>query len=140
MSDSLRPHGWQPARLSRPWDSPDKNTGVGCHFLLQSMKVKSESEVSQSCPTLREPMDCSLPGSSLHGIFQARVLEWGAILLTLDLSISGRNRFFFSPAVFKAFFFLCFSLGDSAYTQCKNSGLRRAFANTSEIKEFMKGP
>ena len=63
----------------RPWDSPGKNTGVGCHFLLQCMKVKSESEVAQSCPTLRDPMDCSPPGSSIHGIFQARVLEWGAI-------------------------------------------------------------
>ena len=62
-----------------PWDSPGKNTGVGCHFLLQCMKVKSESEVAQSCPTLNDPMDCSLPGSSIHGIFQARVLEWGAI-------------------------------------------------------------
>jgi len=62
-----------------PWDSPGKNTGVGCHFLLQCMKVKSESEVAQSCPTLSDPMDCSLPGSSAHGIFQARVLEWGAI-------------------------------------------------------------
>ena len=64
---------------SRAWDSPGKNTGVGCHFLLQCMKVKSESEVPQSCPTLSDPMDCSLPGSSIHGIFQARVLEWGAI-------------------------------------------------------------
>ena len=62
-----------------PWDSPGKNTGVGCHFLLQCMKVKSESEVTQSCPTLSSPMDCSLPGSSVHGILQARVLEWGAI-------------------------------------------------------------
>ena len=79
MSDSVRPHRWQPTRLPRPWDSPGTNTGVGCHFLLQCMKVKSESEVSQSCPTLSEPMDCSLPGSSVHGIFQARVLEWGAI-------------------------------------------------------------
>ena len=60
-------------------DSPGKNTGVGCHFLLQSMKVKSESEVAQSCPTPSNPMDCNLPGSSIHGIFQARVLEWGAI-------------------------------------------------------------
>ena len=57
----------------RPWDSPGKNTGVGCHFLLQCMKVKSESEVAQSCPTLCDPMDCSLPGFSVHGIFQARV-------------------------------------------------------------------
>ena len=76
---TLRPHGQQPTRLPRPWDSPGKNTGVGCHFLLQCMKVKSESEVAQSCPTLRDPMDCSLPGSSIHGIFQARVLEWGAV-------------------------------------------------------------
>ena len=66
-----------------PWDSPGKNTGVGCHFLLQCMKVKSESEVVQSCPTLSNPMDCSLPGSSIHGIFQARVLEWGAIAICL---------------------------------------------------------
>ena len=63
----------------RPWDSPGKNTGVGCHFLLQCMEVKSESEVAQSRPTLSDPMDCSPPGSSIHGIFQARVLEWGAI-------------------------------------------------------------
>ena len=68
----------QPTSLRRPWDSPGKNTGVGCHFLLQCMKVKSESEVTQSCPTLRDPMDCTLPGSSAHGIFQARALEWGA--------------------------------------------------------------
>ena len=82
MSDSVQPHRWQPIRLRRPWDSPGKNTGVGCHFLLQCMKVKSESEVVQSCPTLHSPMDCSPPGSSVHGIFQARVLEWVAIVLT----------------------------------------------------------
>ena len=75
----MQPHRQQPTRLPRPWDSPGKNTGVGCHFLLQCMKGKSESEVAQSCPTLSDPMDCSLPGSSVHGIFQARVLEWGAI-------------------------------------------------------------
>ena len=118
VSDSVRPHRRQPTRLPRPWDSPGKNTGVGCHCLLQCVKVKSlsrvrlcvtpwtaayqappsvgfsrqeywsglplpspmcESEVAQSCPTLSDPMDCSLPGSSIHGIFQARVLEWGAI-------------------------------------------------------------
>ena len=79
VSDSVRPHGLQPTRLLRPWDSPGNNTGVGCHFLLQCMKVKSENEVVQLCQTLRDPMDCSLPGSSVHGIFQARVLEWGAI-------------------------------------------------------------
>jgi len=78
MSNSVRPHRRKPTRLPRPWDSPGKNTGVGCHFLLQCMKVKSESEVVQSCPTPSDPMDCSLPGSSTHGIFQARVLEWGA--------------------------------------------------------------
>ena len=75
--NSVRPHRWQPTRLRSPWDSPGKNTGVGCHFLLQCMKVKSESEVAQSCLTPSDPMDCSPPGSSIHGIFQARVLEWG---------------------------------------------------------------
>ena len=107
VSDSARPYRWQSARLlpvsgvlqartlgcspslgfsrqerlaaPRPWGSPGKNTGAGCHCLLQCMKVKSEREVAQSCPTLSDPMDCSLPGSSVHGIFQARVLEWGAI-------------------------------------------------------------
>ena len=79
LSDSVQPHRWQPIRLPGPWGSPGKNTGVGCHFLLQCMKVKRGSEVAQSCPTLRNPMDCSQPGSSVHGIFQARILEWGAI-------------------------------------------------------------
>ena len=80
VSDSVRPHRRQPTRLPHlAWDSPGKNTGVGCHFLLQCMKVKSESEGAQSCLTLSDPMGCSLPGSSIHGIFQARVLEWGAI-------------------------------------------------------------
>ena len=89
MSDSVRSHRQQPTRLPRPWDSPGKNTGVVCHFLLQCMKVKSESEVAQSRPTLCDPMDCSLPGSSVHGIFQARVLEWGAIAFSLkDLKTS----------------------------------------------------
>ena len=82
MSDSVRSHRRQPTRHPRAWDSPGKNTGVGCHFLLQCMKVKSESEVTQSCLTLSDPMDCSLPGSSAHGIFQARVLEWGAIVFS----------------------------------------------------------
>ena len=79
MADSVQPHRQQPTRHPSPWDSPGKNTGVGCHFLLQCMKVKSESEVAQSYPTLSDPMDCSLPDSSIRGIFQARVLEWGAI-------------------------------------------------------------
>ena len=86
VSDSVRPQRWQPTRLCCPWDSPGKNTGVGCHFLLQCMKVKSESEVTQSCLTLSNPMDYSLPGSSIHGIFQARVLEWGAIAFSGDKS------------------------------------------------------
>ena len=79
LCPTLRPHRRPPTRFLCPWDSPGKNTGVGCHFLLQCMKVKSESEVAQSCLTLSDLMDCSLPGSSVHGIFQARVLEWGAI-------------------------------------------------------------
>ena len=91
----MRPHRRQPTKLPRPWDSPGKNTGVGCQFLLQCMKVKSDSEVTQSCLTLSNPMDCSLPGSSVHGIFQARVLEWGAIafsdgLLGLHRDASGQ--------------------------------------------------
>ena len=80
MSDSATP---EPPGSPRLWDSPGKNTGVGCHFLLQWMKVKSESEVSQSCPTLSDLMDCSLPASSVHGIFQARGLEWVAIAFSL---------------------------------------------------------
>ena len=83
MSESVRPHRWQPTRLPRPWDSTGKNTGVGCHFLLQCRKVKSESEVAQLCLTLGEHMECSVPGSSIHGIFQARVLEWVAIAFSM---------------------------------------------------------
>ena len=79
-------------RFPRPWDSPGKNTGVGCHFLLQCMKVKSESEVAQSCPTLSDPMDCSLPGSSIPGIFQARELEWGAIAFSGQIYEEIYNR------------------------------------------------
>ena len=90
MSDSVQPHRQQPTRLPRPWDSPGKNIGVGCHFLLQCMKVKSESEVPQLCPTLSDPMDCSPPGSSIHGIFQARVLDWGAIAFS-NIIIRGNS-------------------------------------------------
>ena len=84
----MRPHRWQPTRLPRPWDSPGRNTGAGCHFLLQCRKVKSESEVAQSCMTLSDPTDCRLPGSSVHGIFQAQVLEWGCHCTTYYLIIS----------------------------------------------------
>ena len=104
MFNSVRPHRWQLTGLPHPWDSLGKNTGVGCHFLLQYIKVKSQSEVSQSCPTLSDLMDCSLPGSSVHGIFQARVLEWGAIafstggpLLLLLLSHFSRVRLCVTP-------------------------------------------
>ena len=86
--DCVRLHRRQPTRLPRPWYSPGKNTGMGWHFLLQCMKAKSESEVTQSCPTCSNPMDCSLPGSSVHGIFQARVLEWGAIAFSMTGAIS----------------------------------------------------
>ena len=85
MSDSVRPHRGQPTRLRHPWDSLGKNTGVGCHFLLQCMKVKSENEVAQSCLTLHDPMDCSPSGSSVHEIFQVRVLEWGAIAFSITV-------------------------------------------------------
>ena len=89
MSDFVRPQSWQPTGLPRPWDSPGKNTGVGCHFLLQCMKVKSESEVSQSCSTPSDLMDCSPPGSPVHGICQARVLEWCHCLFPDQASNSG---------------------------------------------------
>ena len=84
MSDSVQPHRRQPTRLPRPWDSPGKSTGMGCHFLLQCMKVKSESEVAQSCPTLSDPMDCSLPGSSIHGF--SRQEYWSGVPLPSPLN------------------------------------------------------
>ena len=95
----MRPHRQQPTRLPRPWDSPGKNTGVGCHFLLQCMKVKSESEVTQSCPTLCDPMDCSPPGSSIHGIFQARVLEWVTIASLVDPQVLYPETYFVSSTL-----------------------------------------
>ena len=91
MSDSVRPHRRQPTRLPCPWDSPGKNTGLGCHFLLQCMEVKSESEVAQLCLTLCDPMDYSPPGSCVHGIFQARVLEWGAITFSEKVRSEGKK-------------------------------------------------
>ena len=92
VSNSVQPHRRQPTRLPRPWDSPGKNTGVGSHFLLQCIKAKRESEVAQSCPTLSDPMDCSLPGSSVHGIFQARVLQWGAIAFSDGILVSNKEK------------------------------------------------
>ena len=109
MSNSVRPHRRQPTRLPHPWDSPGKNTGVGCHFLLQCMKVKSESEVAQSYPTLCDTMDCSPPGSSGHGILQARVLEWVAIAFSNSEPIK-TNFWPFQPSSLSLSLFLSFSL------------------------------
>ena len=97
----MRPHRQQPIRLPCPWDSPGKNSGVGCHFLLQCMKVKNESEVAQSCPTLSGPMDCSLPGSSVYGIFQAKSTGVGCHCLlqpmtTEEFAKCDSRDFFFS--------------------------------------------
>ena len=89
----VTPQRRQPTRPPGPWDSPGKNTGVGCHFLLQCRKVKSESEAAQSCPTLSNPMDCSLPGSSIHGIFQARALEWVPLLSPFHVISSPQRAF-----------------------------------------------
>ena len=140
MSNSVRSHRQQPTRLCRPWDSPGKNTGVGCHFLLQCMKVKSESEVAQLCPTLCDPMDCSPPGSSVHRIFQAGVLEWGAIAFSIRRAAIKKNipmaiqrqgqkeRNIRLPQVIEVIRFRC--LGDfpggpvarTLHSQCSDSG------------------
>ena len=108
MSDSVRPHRQQPTRLPCPWDSPGKNTGVGCHFLLQCMKVKRESEVVQFCLTLSDPMDFSLLGSSIHGIFQARVLEWGAIAFSGNVALVSLIFLKSSPVFPESIVFLYF--------------------------------
>ena len=104
MSNSVRPHRWKPTRLLCPWDSPGKNTGVGCHFLLQRMNVKSEREAAQSCPTLRDPMDCSPPGSPVHGIFQARVLEWGAVAFSVCMLYPDEKKNFWKKEIRKKIF------------------------------------
>ena len=116
MSESVQPHRRQPTRLPCPWDSPGKNTGVGCYFLLQCMEVKSESEVAQSCPTLSDPMDCSLPGSPIPGILQARTLEWAfqvvgrewAHLLLARLLILWTSADLFRIALYVCAFVLAF--------------------------------
>ena len=118
-SNSVWPHRRQPTRLPHPWDSLGKNTGVGCHFLLQCMKVKSQSEVIQSSPTLSDPMDWSLPGSSIHGIFQARVLEWGAIAFsTNEISQAQKDKYSTSLRYLHASVFSCFSHVWSFATLC----------------------
>ena len=96
-------------QVPRPWDSPGKNTGVGCHFLLQCMKMKSESEVAQSCPTLSNPMDCSLPGSCIHRIFQARVLEWGPIAFSEKPSSNSQRSLLF-PFLFASLSILAMAI------------------------------
>ena len=116
MSDSVWPHRRQLTRLPCPWDSPGKNTGVGCHFLLQCMKVKSESKVAQLCPILSDPMDCSPPGSSIHGIFQARVLEWGAIAFSVKSQTYIKQKFMKWNSCCK-FLFLSKCLLDYALSQ-----------------------
>ena len=113
MSNSVRPHRRQPTRIRHPWDSPGKNTGVGCHFLLQCMKVKSESEVAQSCLTLSDSMDCSPPGSSVHGIFQARVLEWGAIAFSVSSLSHTANFYWLSMLHMVVYMLPCYSLHSS---------------------------
>ena len=106
MSDSVRPQRWQPTRLPHPWDSPGKNTGAGCHFLLQCMKVKSESEVAQSCPSLSDPMDCSPPDSSVHGISQARILEY--LVTGCHFLLQGWQRIIFNKYSILSPTFLCY--------------------------------
>ena len=108
MSDSVPPHRWEPTRLPRPWDSPGKNTGLGCHFLLQCMKVKSE--VPHSCLTPSDPMDCSPPGPSIHGIFQARVLEWVAIAFSVMEMVNIKIRLII---------FFAAKIGEALYSQQK---------------------
>ena len=134
MSNSVLPHRRQPIRLHRPWDSPGENTGAGCHFLLQCMKVKSESEVAQSCSTLSNPMDCSLPGSSVHGIFQARVLEWGAIAFSDMYQLPAIKSFNSGTKISRAKNELSRSVscpGDSAATPVRES--RSTSMETSDI-------
>ena len=133
MSDSVWPHRRQPTRLPRPWDSPGKNTGVGCHFLLPCMKVKSESEVAQSCLTLCDPIDSSPPGSSVHRIFQARVLEWVTIAFSMQLAYQmvtlwGTARLF--PKVATAF---CVPLGNY-----KSSNFSTSSPNTYCLSFFFQ--
>ena len=115
MFDSVQPHRRQPTRLHHPWDSPGKNSGVGCHFLLQCMKV--ESEVTQSCPTLRDPMDCSPPGSFTHGIFQARVLEWVAIAFSREDSTHGHYQMVNTEI--RLIIFFAVKDGEALYSQQK---------------------
>ena len=115
MSESVQPHRRQPTRLPRPWASPGKNTGVGCHFLLQCMKVKSESEVAQSCLTLQDRVDCSPPGSSVHGIFSPQLKRGTTIdmivFLLMDVSMFSSVSLYLQISLPQTFSCRCFSLG-----------------------------
>ena len=131
----MRPHRRQPTRLPRPCDSPGKNTGVGCHFLLQCMKGKSESEIAQSCPTPSNPMGCSPPSFSVHGIFQARVLEWGAIAWGGNFLLQGEIPCYpgiepaslLSPALAGRFFMT----SDTSFSSVQSLSRVRSFATPS---------
>ena len=114
LSGTLQPHRRQPTRLPCPWDSPGKNTGMGCHCLLQCIKVNSESEVTQSCLTLSDPMDCSPLDPSIHGIFQARVLEWGAIAFS---RMKGLERYYS--------LFPCLNFSNFPTQNCTNFMIRK---------------
>ena len=134
MSDSVRLHRWQPTRLPRPWDYPGNNTGVGCHFLLQCIKVKSESEVAKSCPTLSDPMDCSPPGSSVQGILQARVLEWAATAfsdLYLFQDIKPKSTYYICPQTDHSVFFKRSFCG---VILSRHVATRREVIGTQEVK------
>ena len=120
-------HRWQPTRLPHPWDIPGKNTGVGCCLLLQCMKVKSESEDAQSCPTLSDPMDCSPSGSCIHGILQARVLEWVAISFSNYPSWSTENSPSRSSPLFESLIAHIFSGGLLAHMVKKLSAMQETW-------------
>ena len=112
--------------LPHPWDSPGKNTGAGCHFLLQCVKVKSESEIAQSCPILSNPMDCSLPGSSVHGILQARILEWVAISFSMIRHTPTQTPYVILPLKLLKIFTLLFL---NSFLYCKLQKLLEKSSN-----------
>ena len=134
MSYSVWPHRLQPTRLPSPWDSLGKNTGVGCHFLLQCMRVKSKSEFAQSCLTLSNPMDCNLPGSFIHGIFQARVLEWGAITFS--------RGYLQNTSMLEWYLETCYpSLSEEEEDSQKQALRRRGGKNTEQLyKKYLHDP
>ena len=121
MSNSVRPHRWQPTRLPCPWDSPGKNTGVGCHFLLQCMKVKSESEVAQSCPTPSDPTDCTYQAPLSMGF--SRQEYWSGVPLPSPVGGATPHKFLLVQTELKP---QCIqsAQGDGAPTTFQHSTLR----------------